>query len=223
MGVSAGRVRRAAGAVVLLMAVACGGGGGGGEPPVVEPPITQRDGLTIQSSGGLDGFAKSTDEASTQSGMIVGDIDTPALSNIGCRGLLSFELSLLPAGVTIVEASLDVYHVSTAGSPFGNHGVVVAFHADYGGSITGADYNCTLLPAGAVVVSQSVVPGHRIVDVTNAVRDDYASGRARTQFRLEFNILDTDADLIQDFVTFEDGDNFYGTGNVPLLTITYEH
>jgi hypothetical protein len=93
---------------------------------------------------------------------------------------------------------------------------------DYGSSLDGADYNTPAFHSATLAPHTGPGEWYTITSgtIANWIEQDLAAGRSRLQMRLQFT-NETDSDGLQDTVSFESGDNYFGTGNVPRITITY--
>jgi hypothetical protein len=179
--------------------------------------------LTIASDAALDGWVQSDGYAEANGGGPgVGDVDG-FKPGIGHRQFYSFGLSEIPASATIVRATLNLYLVTVLGDPFGNHGVVLVDHLDYGGSLDGADYGASALDPAIGTIADDPTIEYKTMDVTSELEADLAAARSRTQFRLRFSILDTDDDGVNDYVAFTDAeDSCKGVNKPPHLLVEYK-
>jgi hypothetical protein len=207
-------------AALLLGLGACGGGGGsGGSSSTLS--------RSLASDPVLDGVVYSNGSVYTAGGTPdagnsgAGDLDDVS-SGRRARAFLSFERSSIPVGATIVGAFLHTYQGLVLGTPYANHGDVVADHVDYGTSLGAGDFALGLASPGNPVVSSDPSVGWRHVDVTAFVLADVAAGRPRTQIRLRFDGPETDLDGDMDLAFFDDA-----TGGLivpprpPILEIVY--
>ncbi|MGE0229072.1 MAG: hypothetical protein AB7U23_11255 [Dehalococcoidia bacterium] len=194
----------------LLSVVACGGGGCSCDATITETMFgePERDGW-VTSMGSSDALLPG----------VTGDLDDFA-NGESWRQLLSLDHSGVPAGVTIVQATLQVHQRGVQGTPFTTHGVVTVDHLDYG-VVDGFDYATPAITAAYGTLSSDASIGPRTLDVTSAVRADREAGRFRTQFRLRFSDLESDGDNIGDHVAFGDADNA-NPGEEPVLIVEYK-
>jgi hypothetical protein len=139
------------------------------------------------------------------------------------RGFLSFSLAGIPASATILSAELRFYQQELVGDPYGKLAPLLLKHVDYGTSLDVADFDGPELHS-AVLTPPRTSPGEWYTitsgKVADWIEDDLTSGRSRFQCRLQFS-TETDDGLTTDYVHFESGNDSYGTGNLPQLTITY--
>lgn len=116
-------------ALLLLSAsLGLGGCGGGGGSSAVT--------IAILSTPGLDGFVQasgSVDPISTS--LAAGD----STANAVARFFVSFPLGGIPAGATILSATLEVRQSAVIGTPYSDLGLLVVDHLDYGGVLDAAD------------------------------------------------------------------------------------
>ena len=62
--------------------------------------------------------------------------------------------------------------------------------------------------------------GREEPEVFRRVAQDLAAGRDRFQVRLRW-AQETDGDDREDYASMEPGNNYFGTGNIPVLVVTY--
>lgn len=159
------------------------GGGGGGEDQdtLALAGVAAREGVG-NSGGGL-----------TVGSVILGDGGV----NQVLRGFLSFDLSPIPAGATVVSATLQLSQFLVFGEPFAELGSMVADHVDLGAALDIADFSAAPLQSAVATLFTTPALGTILVDVTSSVLDDLGDGRTRTEFRLRFT-TDTNMDGGQD-------------------------
>lgn len=171
----------------------------------------------LKATAALDGF-----RASNGGGNSTVDIRAGRNENLVTRGFISFDIDEIPSGATITEASLKMYQVRVIGSPYSVGGVLEVDHLTYGDTLNGEDYSMAALLSGFATLSENKNTGWKETKVTNAVKDDVANARSRSQFRIHFEIEVKSGDVAGDFVYFESTDNSEGTGNKPQLIIKYQ-
>jgi hypothetical protein len=198
----------------FLGAPACGGGGDG--PGGSDPQVT-----TLRATPALDGYVTSGlgNWATAGNGIDVGDQDG-LIDGTFRNGFLSFDLSTIPAGASVQQATLRCYQTEIAGSPYLTIGEIVVDHLDYGATLDAADYGLASLDADIGSFFSSSSLDWRTLPVTEAVRAALTMGLPRCQFRLRFS-LEPPGNATSDLATFEDGEGSQGTGNRPELVITW--
>jgi hypothetical protein len=191
-----------------LLAPACGSGGG-------NPLFT----VVSASDGAVDGFVTNPTFVDTTHRIAVGDTDA-GFMNVA-RGFVHFPLAGIPAGATILVADLRLFQSAVFGTPYGTHGPLVVDHVDTGGMLDGADFAAPALLAHAGTLSDDTAIAYKTLNVTAQVQDDLTAGRTHSDFRLRFT-LDSDADAVDDYVEFNDGEDSAANGMLPLLVILYQ-
>jgi hypothetical protein len=180
--------------------------------------------VTLNSQAALDGFRANNGGGNSTVDIRVGNgamFGSPA-QELVIRGFMSFDLSGIPAGATILSIELRFYQTQVNGDPYGKLGNPLLKHVDYGSSLGGADYDTPAFHTATLAPHTSPGEWYTITSSTIAdwIEQDLAAGRSRLQMRLQFD-TETDGDGVQDTVSFESGDNYFGTGNVPRIAITY--
>ena len=180
--------------------------------------------VTLQSQATLDGFRANNGGGNNAVDIRVGNgamFGSPA-NELVIRGFLSFDLSGIPAGASVQSIELRFYQVQVNGNPYGKLGNPLLKHIDYGTSLNQSAYDAPAMHSATLSPHTSPATWYTITSNTigNWIEQDLAAGRSRLQMRLQFS-TETDGDGSQDTVSFESGDNYFGTGNIPQLTITY--
>ena len=214
--------------VLVITPLGCGsggdggggnGGGNGGPMTVTLASMANQDGIFFAVAVG--GPKVETNLAPVYGDNLVGDFG---------YGFWTFDLSSIPAGATIEEATLEVQQLTTLGNPMGVYGPVALGHYP----ALAATPNVTELmnpiedpiTDGSGVprfVTVSMLPGLRTVDVRTQVRKDLSEGRTRSRFRLTdpgAAILPPN-NFVDDRFVFEDAENNGGSGVTPVLRIRY--
>jgi len=179
--------------------------------------------VTSQSDAELDGYCSNDGSCSRRQDVLVGNGEFS--SNVGelvWRGLMSFDISDIPAGATIDGVELRFYQAKVDGDPYGKLGNLVLEHVDYGSRLSNEAYNTPTL-ASAVLPAQSSPGTWYILSdpaLSSWVQDDLNSGRPQFQLRLRW-MQETDGGGEEDYVGMESGNNYFDTGNVPQVTINY--
>jgi hypothetical protein len=186
--------------------------------PVVEPSQVS---VVLLSQPQLDGYVPSIGDAVTGEVIRVGSDDPPP-NETGYRGFMSFDLSSIPAGATIVSAEVRFYQVRIEGNPFEHLGSFMLEHVDFGPELNNIDYLAVALDS--VVLAPQNSPGAWYVAAAEPIVDwigiDLKAKRTRFQVRLRFS-SEIDPGSEPDYLEFESGENFAQSGNLPQLTITY--
>ena len=154
-----------------------------------------------------------------QVGNIVGleFIPLPRAFSQEFRGLLTFDLSAIPAGSRILSAQLTVVQMLVDGDPYAT-GPMLVDHVDLGGSLGATDFDSAPLTAFIGALANDSFIGAKTMNTTAAVQADVDAGRAATSFRTYFSSAGgTNNTLLQDPA------NVFSTGfQIPTLTIRYE-
>ncbi|MFC2015922.1 FHA domain-containing protein [Chloroflexota bacterium] len=177
--------------------------------------------VTLTSEALLDGYVIGGQGSYNALDIRVGNIAGIGGERI-YRGFLSFNLVGIPASATILSTELRFYQQEIVGNPYSKLGNLLLKHVDFGSSLEASDFDGPELNSS--ILSSHTSPGqwYAITSDTLAhwIGDDLTAGRGRFQGRLQFSV-ETDDGLTTDYVHIESGDDFYGTGNLPQLTITY--
>lgn len=179
-----------------------------------ETPITKSK--ILQATESLDGF-----RASNSKGNNSVDIRAGRNENLVTRGFISFIIDDIPEGATITEASLKLYQVRVIGHPYSESGILEVDHLNYGDTLDESDYSMAALLSGFATLSENKNTGWKEAIVTNAVKDDIANARSKSQFRIHFETEVKGGDVSGDFAYFESADDSEGTTNTPQLIVKY--
>jgi hypothetical protein len=170
----------------------------------------------LTSNDALSGYRTSNGLGNTNTEVRVGR-NSEAVS----RGFITFELSLLPTGVNISEATLRLYQKEVVGRPYIAGGALKIDHLNYGNALDDPDYGMAALLSNFSIASTTARVGWIEVDVTDTVKDDIRNARPRSQFRLHFTAEQTGGTLEGDFTYFE----LIGKGQMapyaPQLVVKY--
>jgi hypothetical protein len=179
--------------------------------------------VTVKSDPDLDGYRGNTGGGGTGQDILAGngDLTDPAGEKVW-RGFMSFDLSGFPAGASITGVELRFFQAKVEGSPYQKLGNLVLEHVNYGASLGRPAFDTPALDSMALSPQPSsgtwyVVAGR---DLAGWIEQDLAAGRERFQVRLRW-AQETDGDNQEDYASMEPGNNFFGTGNVPVLVVTY--
>jgi hypothetical protein len=175
-------------------------------PPVFPPLFLIKTTGPLPSIGAEDGgITKEGATYTKYAGACAGD----TVANGTRRGFLSFDISSIPNGSTILEATLDLSSYTKDGNPtYGTLGFFEIYHYQYGNYATldSADFNAVgklvkggrysiyplspwKLDASESSTSEKVIQG--LVD----------AHKTRSQFKVQFSNL-TDGDAVLDFFCF---------------------
>jgi hypothetical protein len=211
--------------LALLAGVVCGCGGSGGGDDDATPVVTLQK--IAPPEDARDGWVRSDGVFSTSTCGGAGDLDN-ITNGLGSRVFLSFDLSVLPAGATLVQATVAVAVVGNLGNdPFNTHGgAPVVDHVNFGVALSGGDYSAGVLTADygrLPQAGQGAIDRYRTLEVTSAVQADLTAGRVRSQFRLRF-ALEANNDGAQNLRLFQLADLACPTApnyGLPLLILDY--
>jgi len=177
-------------------------------------PITKSK--ILKATTQLDGFRSSNGGGNNSV-----DIRAGRNENLVTRGFISFDIDEIPEGATITEVILKLYQVRVIGSPYTTSGVLEVDHLTYGDALDGNDYSMAALLSGFATLSKNKTSGWKETAVTNAIQDDVANARSKSQFRIHFETEVKGGNVAGDFTYFESADNSEGTGNTPQLIVKY--
>jgi hypothetical protein len=188
-------------ALILPLALlsACGGGGGSttqdpDPDPPPDPVERNIDPLVAQCGTTVGGTtaAPNTDPA-------VGD----TAGNAEQRGFFSFPHGLIPPGVTIQLAQLQITQTVVNGTPYTEFASLAVDHVDLDGGLDAADHAAGALSSAFGTLPQDASVGvQRTLTVTAQVIDDVANSRGLSSFRLRF-VGSPSADAGADNARFE--------------------
>lgn len=160
---------------------------GGGGPGTTTVTIEQDREGSVRSDG------------STNPNPNTGDTE----GNLGSQAFVSFDLSGIPNGATIIEVSVDFRDYDTLGDPFGSLGCLRAYRGNFF-DLGGGDYESGS-PLGALVrwcdtddLDVQSIEGEMNDEVQDALAADVI------ELRLQFNEHETDSDGVADMVRFGD-------------------
>lgn len=185
-------------------------------PTVTPTPTPEIQTKTLSSTASLDGF-----RSSNHGGNAGLDIRAGRNINLATRGFVSFELSDIPEDATVTKVTLRLYQTKVVGDPYGVGGNLKVDHLAYGDSLDDNDYASAALLSSFSTLTSNATVEWKDVDVTEAVNNDIAEERTRSQFRIHFETENTGGDATGDFAYFESADNSEGSGNTPKLVIEY--
>jgi hypothetical protein len=179
--------------------------------------------VTLTSEAPLDGYVATSGLAVNTQEILVGNGNILGSgADEAWRGFLSFDLSAIPSTAQIESIELRFFQVQVQGDPYGKLGSLILDHVDYGSRLS---YPAFDVPAmNIATLPQQTAPNVWYITTSGVVGDwlqeDLQLGRDRFQLRLRFS-TESDGDGLEDYAAIESGDNFLGTGNLPLLVVTY--
>lgn len=190
------------------VAAGCGGGGIFGPDPI----------QVLNAPAVEDGYSTSSSTALTSGNAIaVGDNSADDVR----RGFVCFDIGSIPSGSHVVTAVLRLAQVDVSGNPYPPLLAVNVDHVNVGAAIDPSDVFAAPLQWDIGTLSNDGALTTRSLDVTAQVAADLLAGRTRTDYRLRFSVY-TDSDGFVDSAHFEDAEDHYGTGQGPVLVVTYE-
>lgn len=177
--------------------------------------------IVLGSTASLDGHVLSDGTALTAGGgPRTGDLDSFLVST-SARQFYSFALDNIPAGVSVVNASLRLYQAQVTGQPYSDLGSVAVDHINYGASLTSNDYLGGTLASNIGTLSTTTATEYKVMDVSSRVSADLTAARVRSQYRLRFRPLESNTDGSDDYVQFTDAeDSCCNVNKPPQLVIT---
>jgi hypothetical protein len=193
---------------------------------VVAADLRDNPRMTARIGSTMDGYAyrvaTSTgfiDTFDPNGGILVGAAFTFFGDRIVDRGLYSFPLADLPAGVTIVSATLRLSQTLATDDGYERMGDLLVDHLDPGPSLDVLDF-FPILPIGTRVgtLSTDATLGYKEMEVTRSVSDDLVNARARAGFLLSF-ANESSVGVVE----FEDSENHFASGLLPELVVVYRN
>jgi hypothetical protein len=169
----------------------------------------------IESTAALDGYVTASGAVlAGEAGMSAGD----SSGNNSARMFVSFPLDAIPAGSEIQGAVLELRQIEVRGTPYADLGPLLVDHMDFGARLDAGDYGAAALSAAFAEVSSDVALEPRTLDVKREVEADLTARRARSQFRLRFDVA-TDNDGKPDFARYTTHES---APDRPVLRVTYK-
>jgi hypothetical protein len=178
--------------------------------------------ISPTSDAELDGFRANRGTGSNRQDVLVGNGEITDQGELVWRGFMSFSLSDIPAGATIDRVELRFFQVNVGGDPYGKLGNLILDHIVYGDRLTDTAYSAPALESAVLPQQTAPQTWYVISDpmLVSWLENDLTAGRTMLQVRLRF-MQETDADGFEDYVGIESGNDFFGTGNVAQLIVTY--
>jgi len=169
----------------LGLLVGCGGGGGGDDQQFEEQTLNLNVVRALSGYISGNGFTSADDDA------FVGTI--PDVGGfLEERGILTFDLSAIPPGASIVSAELSSLQGAQTGTPYDQVAVILLDHIN--GTAPGVnfqDFNTTPLSTTSIPpFSDDPIEEFKTSDVTNQVTDDVLQNRGESKFRLRGAAID---------------------------------
>jgi len=218
------RLSFALAALALGLVLSACGGGGGGDGNEDQPVQTE---FTVISTPTLDGVVFG-DNAAVQSradlqpgvgdGQFIVDESAGAVRFVS---YFSFDLSDLPPGATIRSATLSLFNRAIQDDPQSMAILVRIDHVDFGAVFPTAILGATALDSNFAVIADINTLGRKNFGVGLQVQTDLDAGRTRSQYRLRGAIA-SDFDNVADLALLTDGEDSFGTGELPTLIIELE-
>jgi hypothetical protein len=135
------------------------------------------------------------------------------------RPLVTFDITAIPSGATIVDALLLLDQCAAAGTPFAGAARVVVDHLRAATAPDSTTFDAA--PTATIAaLPADLAPGRRAIRVTESVIRDYLALHALTQFRLRLS----GTDAPEGYVAFRgDGDDDCPAvpEAAPMLIVTY--
>lgn len=211
--------------------------------PVTGTAQTQID--TIYSTPSLDGQISLYERLNEKYATTIYDGITAGDHYNFCEGVmalsrayLDFDLSTLSDSCRVINATFWIYQEMVHGNsnegvypiwdiPGGDTLLCMVDHITYGDILDTLDWSAgdvgdpqTLHPKIGII-SQDTTLEYKTMNVTEYVRYDLNSDRGRSQFRIAFDIQESD-DGNNDFIGFWAGEQLLWDGYPPYLIITYD-
>lgn len=174
-------------AVSFTLLAACGGGGGNGGNEVLFEEQT----LTLEVVRPLSGFLSENGFESADNDAFVGTI--PDIGGfLEERGILTFDLTPIPAGATLLSAELQALQGAQTGTPYDQVVQVIVDH------IVGLEQGVSELDFNSAPLSTILDPAladdpieeFKNLDLTDQVAVDLTAGRTETKLRLRGQVID---------------------------------
>ncbi|HEX2779415.1 MAG TPA: hypothetical protein VHM30_07940 [Gemmatimonadaceae bacterium] len=155
----------------------------------------------------------------TNSAVIPGD----DAGGVTYRSTLGFDLTKLPSGATVTQATLTVTQCRVGGSPYTALGSLMVDQIDLNNGLSDAAFSGLTIAGSIGTLSSSAAIGPRTLDVTTQVKADVAAHRAVSGFRLRFSARDTNGDAVSDFIQIAlPRDGVCSTSAPPQLHVAYD-
>jgi hypothetical protein len=168
--------------------VGCGGGGGNGDDQQDEQQDEQQfeeQTIVLDTTRALSGFISENGFVSNNNDAFAGTI--PDLGGfLEERGILSFDLSSIPDGATLVSAELSALQGAPTGTPYAQVVRIIVDHINGNdGVLNFIDFAST--PLSTILtppLSEDDTEERKLLDITDQVENDLLQGRDATTLRL---------------------------------------
>ncbi len=196
-------------ASVSFLEGACGGDGDSG-------PVT----VTLLSNAAEDGYVFSGGGYGTNTFITPGDAFTSGTTYEGVRGFVSYDLTPIPPGATILSATMTLYQEAVFGDPYASLGSQLVDHVIYGAVLEAGAYTRPPLHTAIGILSTDATLGPKSLLVTSYVQDDLLSDHPRSQYRVRFAV-ENDGDMAGDYAVFHGAGTAPTPAERPTLVVTY--
>ena len=123
-------------------------------------------------------------------------------------GCFSFDITAIPAGATLVDATLTIHVTSSVGDPFAQHGPMQVHYLPYGDDLANAPTTIIVNPPDWSTVSPSTVTsGPKMAGVKPILDRAIADGMTRCQVQVGWFGTFLPVDGNDDYVVLSDGEN----------------
>ena len=163
----------------------CGGGGGNDDDEQQDEQQFVEQTIVIDTTRTLSGFISETGFVSTENDAFAGTI--PDITGfVEQRGFLSFALSEVPEGATLVSAELSALQGQAVGTPYDQVARIIVDHINNNdGALDALDWSrAPLTTILDPFLSDNDTEEAKLLDVTELVESDLLQGRAATTLRL---------------------------------------
>ncbi len=172
----------------MCVLASCGGGDGDtGQDNIVEPTLMT---VTIDEPTGPVDNSTLGNWDNTLLG--VGEFGPANQLLNNWRGIMSFDISEIPAGATIVSAELTAFQFQVNGDPYFNLGAMMVDHIAMGPVMQGDAYSDFTISLDVGTLSINGTVGVKTLDITGVVQSDVDAARGMTQLRLRFVVPNND-------------------------------
>ena len=163
----------------------CGGGGGNDDDEQQDEQQFVEQTIVVETTRTLSGYVSQNGFVSQDTDTFVGTI--PDISGfLELRGFLSFDLSQIPNGATLVSAELSALQGAPTGTPYDQVVRVIVDHINNNdGALDSLDWSrAPLTTILDPFLSDNDVEEAKLLDVTELVENDLQQGRDALTLRL---------------------------------------